>query len=106
MNDVVVAKGLAFLYGLCPAILGAVISFISTKQEESKWRIFLVFILGVGVAHFFGNATIEYFKVDPASYTASSIILTFGLFGLATIREIFNQIPDIIRATKRRFIGE
>lgn len=106
MNDVVVAKGLAFLYGLCPAILGAVISFISTTQEESKSKMFLTFMLGVSVAHYLGNATIEYFKVDPASYTASSIILTFGLFGLATIREIFNQLPDIIRAIKKRFIGE
>lgn len=106
MNDVLLVKIGGWMYGLLPAIIGAVISFLSSRQEGSRLKLVLIFILGVGVAHFFGNATIEFFKVDPSSYMASSIILTFGLFGLATIREIFNQIPDIIKATRKRFIGE
>lgn len=106
MNDVFLVKIGGWLYGLLPAIIGAIISFLSTRQEGPRLKMALIFVLGVGVAHFFGNATIEFFNVEPTSYTASSIILTFGLFGLATIREIFNQIPDIIRATRKRFIGE
>jgi NO-binding membrane sensor protein with MHYT domain len=106
MNDIIIAKVGAWIYSLCPAILGAIISMLSVKQEEPKIMVGLTLFLGIGVAHYLGNATIEYFDIHRDSYMASSIILIYGLFGLATIREIFKQIPDVLKATRKRFIGE
>jgi NO-binding membrane sensor protein with MHYT domain len=106
MNDILLAKVGAWIYGLCPAILGATISMLSVKQEEPRLMIGITLVLGIAVAHYLGNATIEYFAIPQESYMASSVILIYGLFGLATIREIFKQIPDFIKATRKRFIGE
>lgn len=106
MSDIFLAKLGAALYNLFPAIIGLLISMLSSKEENSKLMIGITLVLGIGVAHYLGHATIQIFDVQQESPVASGIIFLYGLFGLAIIREIFNQIPSVIRATIKRFIGE
>lgn len=119
MNDVLLVKVGSWLWGLLPAAIGSGISLLFRKEESqtSGKATFFIYIAGVGVGHFFGHGTVEYFAIDHESYAATCIVITWGLFGLAifsevsnrlpgAIRAIFDQVPEVIRAAWKKVLGE
>jgi F0F1-type ATP synthase assembly protein I len=64
------------------------------------------FIFGVNVGYFIGTAANEYFNLDPASYIAGFILFTSGLMGMAIIAEIMIQMPAIVTAIRKKWLGE
>lgn len=120
MNDVLLAKVGAWVLGLLPAALGSALSLYYKKKEDpplSRTGAFIIFFLGIGIGHLLGNGTIELANIDQKSFVATCIIMTWGLFGLALIQELYNllpkitkavfeQIPEIFRAAWQKFLGD
>ena len=64
-----------------------------------------MFCFGIALAHYLGGAAIEYSKIDAHSITSDAIKLTIGLLGMATITNIFAQLPLAIEGLRKKWTG-
>lgn len=105
MIDVLIAK----ISSLASAAIGSALSIYLQREKAEKMgkvEIALVFIFGVSIAHYLGGAAIEYWTVNPLSLVADAIKFTIGLFGMGMLSQAMIQIPDIVKAARKRFIGD
>lgn len=102
MIEEMTTKTVAWFTTLVPAIVGAAISLKLADETASYGKRLLSFVGGVALAHYLGGAAIDYFDVDKASMLDDSIILTSGIFGMATVTELNKQVPEIIKTAGER----
>jgi NO-binding membrane sensor protein with MHYT domain len=91
-----------------PAAIGSLLSLYVSKDKTAnmkRWELFLVFCFGIALAHYLGGAAIEYSKIDTHSITSDAIKLTIGLLGMATITNIFAQLPLAIEGLRKKWTG-
>lgn len=91
--------------GIIPAALGSAISLKVSGCKGSIAEMLIKFVFGLCIAYYFGGATIEYFRINNPSFVADAIKLTWGLFGMGIVTQIFNQLPEFIKAFRQKFIG-
>lgn len=100
--------GIKFVHwfiGLLPAIIGAAISLRLSSEKASYFQRFLTFTAGVTVAHICGTAIVDYFHVAKDTMIDEAIVLVFGLFGMSTFTQVYNQIPAIVSAIRKKLTG-
>lgn len=91
-----------------PAAIGSLLSLYVGREKTAnmkRWELFLVFCFGIALAHYLGGAAIEYSVINPHSLTADAIKLTIGLLGMATITNIFAQLPLAIEGLRKKWTG-
>ncbi|CAJ0800878.1 hypothetical protein LMG18090_04059 [Ralstonia mannitolilytica] len=71
----------------------------------NRWQRAGSFFLSVALGTIIGMAAIEFFKIDRSSWTAVLAVATATAFGFAVAINAMQQIPDILAALRRRFIG-
>lgn len=71
----------------------------------NKWQRAGSFILSIAVGTIIGLAAIEYFKLDRNSWTAVLTVATATAFGFAAAINAMQQIPEVLAAIRRRWIG-
>jgi hypothetical protein len=113
MEQITLGKAVLWLFGFIPAALGALLSLVfrreplQIKNEKlAKVEPLISFLFGVSIAYFFGGACIEKFQIPPESFSADSIKVALGLFGIGTLTEAMKQIPLAITALRKKFLGE
>jgi hypothetical protein len=113
MEQITLGKLLLWLLSIVPAALGALLSIVIRKERViiknekiAKVEPFITFLFGVSIAYFFGGAAIEQFNIPYDSFSADSIKLAFGLFGMGIISEAMIQLPLGVAALRKKFLGE
>ena len=105
----VCVKVWVWVVSLIPAALGSALSIFLGKEKMgglTKLEIFCTFIFGVSLAHLLGGAAIEYWRINPLSFIASSIQVSVGFMGMAVLAEAKLQVPLAITAIRRKLLGE
>ena len=104
----IMAKVWIWIISLVPAAIGSGLSLFLGKDTKqlSYFVILSTFLFGIGLAHLLGGAAIEYWHIDPLSYIASSIQVSIGFMGMAILAELKLQLPVMISAIRKKFIGE
>lgn len=80
---------------MIPSIVGASISLKLSTENSSYFSRLISFCLGVWLANIVGGAFIDHYKIDTATMIDDAIILTAGIFGMASASQIYNQLPKI-----------
>jgi hypothetical protein len=113
MEQITLGKLFLWLLSIVPAALGALLSIVIRKERViirneklAKVEPFITFLFGVSIAYFFGGAFIEQFHIPPNSFSADSIKLAMGLFGMGILSEGMIQIPLAVTALRKKFLGE
>lgn len=91
-----------------PAAIGSLLSLYVSKDRTAhmkRWELFFVFISGIALAHYLGGAAIEYSNIDPHGLISDAIKLTIGLLGMATITNVFAQLPLAIEGLRKKWTG-
>lgn len=91
-----------------PAAIGSLLSLYVSKDKTANMKrseLFFVFISGIALAHYLGGAAIEYSHIDPHGLISDAIKLTIGLLGMATITNIFAQLPLAIEGLRKKWTG-
>lgn len=105
-SSLAIATAIKWTLGIVPAALGSAISLKVSGCKGSITEMLVKFTFGLCIAYYFGGATLEYFKIATPSFLADAIKLTWGLFGMGIITQIFTQMPDFVSAVRRKFIGD
>jgi hypothetical protein len=104
--------GLKWVYIKVYSISGAFGSLLALwfnknkLKELKKLEVIFVFLAGWGLSHWAGLGLIDHWKIDIYSPAADGIKLVIGLFGMVSVHEANIQIPLILAALRKRFIGE
>lgn len=88
---------------ILPGAIGAAVSlrFI----PGTIWQKVSSYFSGLACAYYLGNGLIDYLTVAPGGLMAEFIKFTAGLFGLAIVSHGMQQIPELLAAIRRRYIG-
>lgn len=108
MESLLVKLG-SWLSALFPAAIGSALSiFLGAEKMKqlSNFTKFCTFVFGVVLGHNIGGAAIEYWRIAPLSWTASSIQISVGFMGMAALAEAKIQIPIAITAMRKKWFGE
>lgn len=108
MEPILVKIG-GWLAALCPAIIGSGLSMFLGAEKMKQLSTFTklcTFVFGVILGHQIGGAAIEYWRIAPLSFTASSIQISVGFMGMAALAEAKIQIPIAITALRKKWFGE
>lgn len=84
-----------WLATMVPAIVGAAISLKLSTENASFISRLLSFCLGVWLANIVGGAFVDHYHIDTSSMIDDAIILTAGIFGMASASQIYNQLPKV-----------
>jgi hypothetical protein len=106
--EALITKFMAWLGALLPAAIGSALSVYLDREKTrdmSKWEILAVFLFGISLAHYMGGAAIEYWHLNPMTYVADAIKLTIGFIGMATLSQTLIQMPELVAALRKRWIG-
>lgn len=106
MEALLAIKG--WLGAAIPAAIGSLLSMYVSKEKTAamkRWELFFVFCMGIALAHYLGGAAIEYSKIDPHGIMSDAVKLTIGLLGMATITNIFAQLPLAIEGLRKKWTG-
>lgn len=96
-----------WLGAIFPAALGSALAIYMDKANKlTKLEIVCTWVFGANIAYILGGAAIEYWSIVPNSLIACSIQFTVGLMGMATLAQIMLQLPLIVSALRKKFIGE
>lgn len=92
------------LIALLPGCVGAAIALrFNTTDSRAIDRVF-AFAAGASLAHYGGGALAQWYGLD--GLLADSTKLAVGLFGLALVASVMAEIPALIAAARRRFLGD
>lgn len=106
---VIAAKFYAWLLAIFPAAIGSALSIYMHREKTSgmgNMERFTVFLFGISLAHYIGGAAIEYWNIQQNSYISDAIKLTIGFMGMAALAQFMVQLPEFVRAMRKRVIGE
>lgn len=106
--EALITKIATWLSALFPAAIGSALSiFLGAEkmQQLSNLTKFFTFLFGVVLGHNIGGAAIEYWRIAPLSWTASSIQISVGFMGMAALAEAKIQIPLAINAMRKKWFG-
>ena len=107
MEALVAIKG--WIGASIPAAIGSLLSLYVSKEKTAamkRWELFFVFLSGIALAHYLGGAAIAYSKINEHGIIADAIKLTIGLLGMATITNIFAQLPLAIEGLRKKWTGQ
>lgn len=95
-----------YVLPLLPGAMGAVVALKFLGDGLNWWQKLSSFSAGLLCAVYVAPVVIDWFDISGVRITAGIEFLV-GLFSLAIVREIFNEInnADIIDAIKRRYLG-
>lgn len=96
-----------YVLSLLPSAMGSVVALKFLGDGLRWWQKISSFIVGLICASYIAPLLTEWFSIS-GNHSHTGIEFLVGLFGMATIREIFKEIneADIIGAIKRRYLGE
>lgn len=106
MEALIALKG--WIGATIPAAIGSLLSIYVSKEKTAamkRWELFFVFCSGIALAHYLGGAAIEYSKIDAHGIIADAVKLTIGLLGMATITNVFAQLPLAIEGLRKKWTG-
>lgn len=106
MESLIVVKG--WISAHIPAVIGSGISLLVSKEKTKAMRkieLFLVFFSGILISYYLGGWVIEYFSIPLISPTADAIKFTIGLIGMAVVANVTIQIPLILEAIRKKWLG-
>lgn len=112
MNEITIGKFLLWLFGLVPAVLGAILS-LAFKREPIQFEnkllqrfepLATVFV-GANIGFFVGNGIVHHLDIHDF-YVSYMITFLWGLFGMAIVRLFIAQLPLIFTAVRERFLGK
>ena len=105
MNEITLAKIGSWFWAVIPVVAGSCYAFISGNQELNKVKSWISFVMGTFIAFVISKGAIEYFHIEPLSFTAYSIQMIVGLFIIQVISEGFKQIPKFFDAIRTKWFG-
>jgi hypothetical protein len=99
--EIILTKIMAFMNALLPPAVGSAVSIYIGREKAllmSKLELFIVFVLGICIAHYMGGATARYFDIDieKNSLIVDAIKLTIGIYGMAIFTEFMAHLKKII----------
>lgn len=113
MHEITVVKISGWLANAIYVLSGSIYAFISNNKELNKYKAATTFIVGTYIAFIFSRGVIEYFGLEPLSFSAYSIQIVCGLFIFQAIAQMFIQVPAIVaeipvvlRALRKKWLGE
>lgn len=80
---------------MVPSIVGAAISLKLSTENSSFFSRLISFGLGVWLANIVGGAFVDHYNIDTTTMIDDAIILTAGIFGMASASQLYNQLPKI-----------
>ena len=98
------ALAIKLLGGIVPGAVGAAIALRFNTSDLTRSRRIAAFGCSVGLAHYLGGAVVEHWAL--AGMVADAAKLGTGLFGLSIVAAMITEVPTIVAALRRRFIGE
>lgn len=101
--DPTTSTAIRVIEAVLPGAIGAAISL--RFMEGQWWNKMLSFASGVAFSYYIGNGMIEYLGI-VGKFTSTAILFTIGVFGLSIVNQLQQQIPDALRAARKRWIGE
>jgi len=107
LESLIVIKG--WIVAHVPAAIGSALSLYVSREKTANMRkieIFGVFFAGIAIAHYIGGGAIEYSDISADSLIADSIKMTVGLIGMALVTNIVIQVPLVLSAIRRKWLGE
>ena len=113
MNEITAVKLTGWLANIIYVLSGSIYAFISNNKELNKYKAATTFVVGTYIAFIFSRGVIEYFGLDPLSFSSYSIQIVCGLFIFQAIAQMFIQVPAIVaeipvlvRALRKKWLGE
>jgi hypothetical protein len=98
----------AFLKGIMPVTFGAAVSafiqFKVVKDDSNLWERWGTFFFGVGLAHVFGGAAIEYYMIPEESMTATAIKVLTAIFVMSAATQAYIQIPALAKGLRVKIV--
>lgn len=71
----------------------------------SWWQRLASFVGSLMIGCLGGGLALERFNLTPGSYTHMCAVATAAVFGLAIVNNGLQQIPDVLRALRVKFLG-
>lgn len=79
---------------------------VSLQNMPGNWLQRMgAFALSVGIGVIAGMAAIEFFKLAYSSWSAVATVAVATAFGYAVAMNAMQQIPEVIAAIRRKFLG-
>lgn len=92
------------MLGAIPAALGAALSLrLNTRDLTPRARL-IAFAGSFGLAWYAGEAIAQHYAVTGPLLDLAK--LAAGIYGLSLITAIHEQLPSILPALRRRFLGD
>lgn len=104
-SSIALAGILKWIAGIVPSAIGSALSLKFSGCRGSILEILIMFVAGLCLSYYLGGATIEYFNIQHPSFVADAVKLTWGLFGMGVVNQLYIQIPEIFSALRRKFAG-
>lgn len=101
--EIICAKITAFLATLAPAIFGALISLRFIPADIGAINRLVSYLSGVAIANYMGGGIAAYFH--QSGMVATSIIFSFGVFGLTIVSHLWVEIPKAIAVARVKWLG-
>jgi hypothetical protein len=104
MTEPTTAPILKLLGALLPGAVGSAIALRFNTADASSRDRALAFFAGVALGHYGGSALAHLYGLDGPM--ADALRVAIGLFGLALVANVMAEIPALIAAARRRYLGD